>query len=112
MVGAGLSPSLRGAEGLSGLPDDLLVGVPDALSLVRLGRPDLPDLGGELPHELLVVRPWGMGRFTGWQNPIWRTSFFPSTFALYPTPSISSFLSKPCETPFSMFAMRALAVPW
>src|SRR5881394_3492432 len=38
---------------LPDLPDDVLVGVADALALVRLGRPPLADLRGRLADHLL-----------------------------------------------------------
>src|SRR5437868_14943051 len=39
---------------LADLPADVLALVADALALVRLGRSHLADLGGRLPHHLLV----------------------------------------------------------
>src|SRR6476469_8913862 len=39
---------------LAGLAEDALVGVADALALVRLGLADLADVGRHLAHELLV----------------------------------------------------------
>src|SRR4029453_9829877 len=42
---------------LAGLLADVLVLVADPLALVGLGLADLPDVGRDLPHELLVVAP-------------------------------------------------------
>src|SRR5688500_12898865 len=44
----------RSCSGLPGLALDHFVGVADSLALVRLGLPQLADVGGHLPHELLV----------------------------------------------------------
>src|SRR5262245_35425041 len=40
---------------LAGFAEDPLVGVADALALVRLGLANLADVGRDLPHQLLVV---------------------------------------------------------
>src|SRR3954466_3093680 len=48
------SSSLRG---LAGLAQDALVGIPDALALVRLGLADLADVGRDLADQLLVDAP-------------------------------------------------------
>src|SRR5690348_7164570 len=46
---------LRGrADGLAGLPTDLLLGVLDALALIGLGRTKLADLRGGLAEHLPV----------------------------------------------------------
>src|SRR5262249_47042564 len=39
---------------LAFLAEDVLVRIPDALALVRLGRPEVADLGRHLPDLLLV----------------------------------------------------------
>ena len=41
-------------SGLSGLANDMLAGVPDSLTLIRLGRTETANYRGDLPYRLFV----------------------------------------------------------
>ena len=58
-----------------------------------------------------TVIPSGTSKTTGCENPSCRLSFLPCTCARYPTPTSSSFLTNPSDTPCTIFASNARVVP-
>ena len=125
-IGLGHGELLRLLGGLSGLEADVLTFVPNALTLVRVGRTESTDLGGGLPHLLLVDSRHGDAGVLVYRNrdPLREGELdgmavsevedgliLPCVEALYPTPLIS-LRSNPLVTPVTMLFSRARMRPW